>query len=91
MLRTQTAIRGNKPNMEVHYRFVHSRGERSPFFTARTNRNGLAVVTHNWPVPITRGRERGWLRVEGNAPTDFRSTRVQYSMNCTDAPRRTNP
>lgn len=80
-VKTTTAISTNRGNASFKYRFVHSSGSKSQTFTTSTKANKIAVVKHDWDVPIVSGPENGWFRIEG-VGTNFKSNKANYSMNC---------
>jgi hypothetical protein len=81
---TTTAIRATEANADVKYRFVHSGGNKSQVFTAKTAGNAIAVVKHDWDVPIEEGSEQGWFKIEAVSPS-FQSNQAGYLMDCNKA------
>ena len=83
-IKTNTTIKTDRPNVKVKYRFVHSNGSKSNVFTTTTSANGLQVVKHDWDIPVVKGPEKGWVRIEGVSPS-FKTNKAHYNMNCSSA------
>ena len=80
-VKTVTALRANRADVTLKYRFVHSSGKKSPVYSIKTEANKIAVINRTWDIPNEDGPENGWFRVEG-VGTDFATAKVSYSMNC---------
>jgi hypothetical protein len=82
-VKTATALRANKANAIIKYRFIHSSGKKSATFKIETEANKIAVINRTWDVPNEDGAETGWFQVEG-VGTAFKTAKVPYSMQCPD-------
>lgn len=75
----------SKPNQVIRFQYEHIdedfRKKLSPIYQVRTDQQGYANFSHEYPVPNGPGRDRGKLRVLG-VSHDFKSKQKGYSLDC---------